>query len=167
MRFAKYILPCKFGIGVLSSLFLCIGVETELCVLCKPVFPSLASLTLENFSAKYTLCSFNSCGVNLNIPSGVLEALGEILPLLSRSLHKVLAAIEQQKSTVHSNFLQLLFLLNVIMCLNLDFFSSWFLIFSRPYLILPSVREKIPHTGDTNSLDRCGQQDRYKFEEVA
>ena len=26
---------------------------------------------------------------------------------------------------------------------------------------------KIPHTGDTNSLDRCGQQDRYKFEEVA
>ena len=28
-------------------------------------------------------------------------------------------------------------------------------------------REKIPHTGDTNSLDLCGQQDRYKFEEVA
>ena len=27
--------------------------------------------------------------------------------------------------------------------------------------------KKIPHTGDKESLDRCGQQDRYKFEEVA
>ena len=26
--------------------------------------------------------------------------------------------------------------------------------------------EKIPHTGDTNSLDRCGQQDRCNFERL-
>ena len=28
-------------------------------------------------------------------------------------------------------------------------------------------REKIPYTGDTNSLDRCGKYDQYIFEEVA
>ena len=27
--------------------------------------------------------------------------------------------------------------------------------------------EKIPHTGDKESLDRLGQQDRYNFKEVA
>ena len=30
----------------------------------------------------------------------------------------------------------------------------------------PIYSVKIPHTGDTNSLDRCGQQDRYNFGEV-
>ena len=43
-----------------------------------------------------------------------------------------------------------------------SFCSTW-----DPLLAQGASHKKIPHTGDTNSLDRCGQQDRYKFEEVA
>ena len=35
------------------------------------------------------------------------------------------------------------------------------------YCCLAKLLQQIPHTGDINSLDRCGQQDRYKYEEVA
>ena len=34
-------------------------------------------------------------------------------------------------------------------------------------IIKLSTIRKVPHTGDTNSLDRCGWWDRYKFEEQA
>ena len=33
--------------------------------------------------------------------------------------------------------------------------------------LISFANKKIPHTGDTNSLDRCGQWNQYKFEEEA